>query len=72
MSLTVTSQPLSVVIPAYNEEATVAHVINTVLAVSIVGEVIVVDDCSSDKTSSIVQTISDSNEKVRLLRHEVN
>jgi len=72
MSLPTTSQPLSVVIPAYNEEATVAQVIEAVLAVSLVGEVIVVDDCSSDRTSNVVQSISDSNKKVRLLRHEVN
>ncbi len=72
MSLPVTNQPLSVVIPAYNEEATVAQVIDAVLAVPLVGEVIVVDDCSRDRTSNIVQAISDSNEKVRLLRHEVN
>ncbi len=72
MSTTATNQPLSVVIPAYNEAATVAQVIDAVLAVPMVGEVIVVDDCSRDETSSIVQVISDSNDKVRLLRHEVN
>ncbi|MEO1856132.1 MAG: glycosyltransferase family 2 protein [Rubritalea sp.] len=67
-----TNKPLTVVIPAYNEEATVAQVIDAVLAVSLVGEVIVVDDCSCDRTSNIVQAIADTNNKVRLLRHEVN
>ena len=65
-------QPLSVVVPAYNEEKTVVQVIDTVLNVPLVGEVIVVDDCSTDRTTNIVQAIADSNPKVRLLRHKVN
>lgn len=72
MSDTLLEKPLSVVIPAYNEEKTVAQVIDTVLAVDLVGEVIVVDDCSTDRTSNIVQAIADTNDRVRLLRHEVN
>ncbi|MFC4994550.1 glycosyltransferase family 2 protein [Rubritalea tangerina] len=72
MSSTTIEKPLSVVIPAYNEEKTVAQVIDSVLSVPLVGEVIVVDDCSRDRTSNIVQAIADSNDSVKLLRHEVN
>ena len=46
---TVPAGCLSVVIPCFNEEATVATVIDTVLAQPCVGEVIVVDDGSTDK-----------------------
>ena len=42
---------LSVVIPAYNEESTVEQVVRSVFEVPLVGEVIVVDDCSGDATS---------------------
>ncbi|GAA5494302.1 Glycosyltransferase involved in cell wall bisynthesis [Rubritalea squalenifaciens DSM 18772] len=71
-STTSTAKPLTVVIPAYNEEKTVAQVIEAVLQVDLVGEVIVVDDCSKDKTAEIVSKISESEPAVHLLRHEVN
>jgi len=59
-------------VPAYNEEATIAHVVQQVLKLDAVAEVIVVDDCSSDRTAEIVQQLSADHPRVRLLRHEVN
>lgn len=41
---------ISVIIPAYNEEATVAEVVKTTKKLSYVNEIIVVDDGSSDNT----------------------
>jgi len=46
--------PLTVIIPAYNEEDTVESVVNTVLKTPLVGEVIVVNDFSKDSTAEIV------------------
>ncbi len=43
-------QKVSVIIPAYNEEDTVAKVVEVVRNVSFVDEIIVVNDGSSDKT----------------------
>ena len=43
-------QKVSVIIPAYNEEDTVAKVVQVVRNVSFVDEIIVVNDGSSDKT----------------------
>lgn len=51
---------LSVVIPAYNEEATIAETIERVKAVdlgSVELEIVVVDDGSKDRTREILQTI---------------
>lgn len=46
---------ISVVIPALNEEATIAEVVSFALRSSIVGEVLVIDDGSLDKTSEKAQ-----------------
>lgn len=49
---------LSVIVPAYNEAATIAEVIRRVQEVSIEKEIIVVDDGSSDGTGAILRGIS--------------
>src|SRR2546428_3390318 len=46
---------LSVIIPAFNEEKTLAQVIDRVLALPIAPEVIVVSDGSTDGTNWIIQ-----------------
>ena len=46
------NERISVVIPAYNEEKSIANVINDVNKLSIVDEIIVVDDGSTDATKS--------------------
>jgi glycosyltransferase involved in cell wall biosynthesis len=69
---------LSVVIPAYNEEDGVGDVIERVLAVEPelkkVGldklELIIVDDCSKDRTAEIVKSYQDRG--VILIQHKVN
>lgn len=45
------SSSVSIIIPAYNEEATVAHVVNVAMELPYVTEVIVIDDGSYDKTA---------------------
>ncbi len=69
---------LSVVIPAYNEEGGVAEVIKRVLSVEpelqALGldglELIIVDDCSKDRTAEIVQGFADQG--VILISHKEN
>jgi glycosyltransferase involved in cell wall biosynthesis len=48
---------LSVIIPAYNEEATIEKIISKVKAVALVTEIIVVDDGSTDRTPEIIDRI---------------
>lgn len=61
---------LSVVMPAYNEEATVLEAIDAVLASPWVAELVVVDDCSTDGTTALLAGLDDP--RVRVRRHEVN
>jgi glycosyltransferase involved in cell wall biosynthesis len=58
------------VMPVYNEAATIAKVIDVVLAQRPIQELIIVDDASTDGTWEILKTIDDP--QVRVLRHEKN
>jgi glycosyltransferase involved in cell wall biosynthesis len=51
---------LSVVVPCYNEEATIALILSRVLDSPYVAEVLVVDDGSQDATLEIVRELTDS------------
>jgi glycosyltransferase involved in cell wall biosynthesis len=63
---------LSVVIPAYNEEATLANVVDKVLRLPQLHELIIVDDCSTDRTGQIAKDLAERNAKIILLRHKTN
>ena len=67
---------ISVVLPAYNEEANVGQAVRSALEVmeSITPshEIIVVDDGSHDRTSEVVKELAESYPKVTLIRHEIN
>jgi glycosyltransferase involved in cell wall biosynthesis len=69
---------LSVVLPAYNEEALIGESLKLVceyletIEDRYSWEVLVVDDGSKDLTSSIVEDFTESEPRVRLLRHVTN
>jgi glycosyltransferase involved in cell wall biosynthesis len=63
---------VSVVMPVYNEVATVADVINTVLAQPCVQELVVVDDCSSDGSWPVLQELSRKDPRIKAFHHEFN
>ena len=51
-----TKMKLSVVIPCYNEAATIDKIIDAVLSAAFQGkEIIIVDDCSTDGTREILK-----------------
>jgi dolichol-phosphate mannosyltransferase len=62
---------LSVVIPAYNEEETIASTVDGIVAAlgaeEIDHEVVVVNDSSADRTAAVVREIADRSPQVRLV-----
>lgn len=63
---------LSIVVPAFNEEATVGAVIERLSRVEGVREIVVVDDGSRDRTFAVAQEMAGRHAKVRVLRHLQN
>jgi glycosyltransferase involved in cell wall biosynthesis len=62
---------IGVVVPAYNEEKLIGRVIDTMPA--FVDKIIIVDDCSKDNTTLVVQHyVDEHSDRVVLIRHEVN
>ena len=59
---------LSVIIPIYNEEATCGEIIKKVQAISIVNDIIVVDDASTDRTMDILEVMNN----IKVIRHKQN
>ena len=61
---------VAVVVPAYNEETQIARVIETMP--DFVDRIVVVDDKSTDNTSTVVESFLVKDPRVILLRHEAN
>ncbi len=67
------SAQLSIVVPAYNEEATLRAVVQKLLHVPHLHEVIIVDDCSQDRTYEIASLLgAEHSSVVRVIRHQKN
>jgi glycosyltransferase involved in cell wall biosynthesis len=63
---------LSVIMPVYNEAATVGEVIDVVLAQPSVAELICVNDCSSDGSGAVLDKLAADRPRMRVFHHEVN
>jgi glycosyltransferase involved in cell wall biosynthesis len=64
---------LSIVVPAYNEEATLRRVADKLLSVPYLYEIIIVDDCSGDGTKQIAEALAAQNPSViTVIRHKKN
>jgi len=63
---------LSVVMPVFNEAASVASIIKIVLAQRPVQQLIIIDDCSTDGTWDKLQPLAQNEPRIKLIRHEFN
>jgi glycosyltransferase involved in cell wall biosynthesis len=72
------STTLSIIIPAYNEAATIHFILDKVKAVQLIGglkkEIIIVNDCSKDDTERAIRRYMSENEalNIQYYEHEVN
>lgn len=72
------SKTLSVIIPAYNEEATLGNILDRILSVELIHnikkELVIVNDCSSDGTEQIAQQYISGHAEanIKYYKHEVN
>jgi glycosyltransferase involved in cell wall biosynthesis len=71
-------QTLSIIIPVYNEEATLERLLEKVIRVELINgiekEIIVVNDASRDQSEEIIRSMIDRHPEARIqyARHEVN
>ncbi|MFN4025151.1 MAG: glycosyltransferase family 2 protein [Hyphomonas sp.] len=62
----------TVIIPCYNAEETVAKAVRSALGQTIPVRVIVVDDCSSDGSFALLETLAASEPRLTVIRQERN
>lgn len=66
---------LSLVVPCYNEERTLTNCIERVLQLRsehLKLEIIIVDDCSKDKSLEVARALEQQYPEIRVLHHQVN
>lgn len=63
---------LSVVVPVYNEAATLEEVVGKLLNVPCLLEIIIVDDCSTDGTDEVARRLSQNHSEVQVVRQQRN
>ena len=61
---------LSVVVPCYNEEATIVQILNRLLTQIEVGQVIIVDDNSIDSSRLLIESVNDP--RIMYLKNQEN
>jgi glycosyltransferase involved in cell wall biosynthesis len=63
---------LSIIIPVYNEQGTIAEIIQKVEATDFEKEIIIVDDGSSDGTEKYLSSIRGRKENIKIFFHKTN
>ena len=63
---------LSVVVPVYNEEQTLAEIVGKLLVLPQLLEIVIVDDCSTDRTPEILESLRAAHGEIQVARHERN
>jgi glycosyltransferase involved in cell wall biosynthesis len=72
MGLTMANRCLSVIVPAYNEKATLPNIIERLVAIPELLEIVIVDDCSQDGTWDVARSLQSVFDRIRIVRHDRN
>lgn len=64
------NKKICITIPAYNEEKSIKKVIKSLP--DFIDKIIIVDDCSQDKTSETVEQLQKTDSRIILIRHQKN
>ena len=69
-----TTQKLSIVIPVYNEEKTIHHILNKILAISLINqisnEIILVNDSSTDQSEIALLNYTKEHSEINFIYHK--
>jgi glycosyltransferase involved in cell wall biosynthesis len=63
---------LSVVVPVYNEERTLAAIVRKLISLPRLQEIVIIDDCSTDRTAEILDALRAEHPEILTTRHEKN
>jgi glycosyltransferase involved in cell wall biosynthesis len=64
---------VSIILPTYNGERYLASAINSCLAQTMTDwELIIVDDCSTDRTPEIIHSFQQKDQRIRCIRNGKN
>jgi glycosyltransferase involved in cell wall biosynthesis len=63
---------LSIVIPSYNDAKNISLAVASADQIKYVNEIIVVDDCSTDNTKSLIKEISTNCKKIKYFKNSIN
>lgn len=63
---------ISVIIPVFNNQATLKRAVLSVIEVPVVSEVIIVDDGSKDDSLSVARNLAENHKKIKILFHPNN
>jgi glycosyltransferase involved in cell wall biosynthesis len=61
---------ITIIIPLYNEEKTIEILLNKVFKIKINKQIIIVDDCSTDKSGQILRAIKKRDNMVKIFHRE--
>jgi len=67
-----TTDLVSVIIPTYNRLGTLKEVLSSYIDQKFVKEVVIVDDCSLDKTGQYLKSLAKNEQKIKYFRNPVN
>lgn len=63
---------VSIVMPVYNEAGSVRESIQIVLRQPVVSELVIVDDCSTDGSGTVLDAAAQEDSRVKVFHHSVN